>query len=411
MLDVYLGDLLVAYLEQASPARLSLRYTPAAIAQNVSLSAALPARDEPYDHDAASPFFEGLLPEGEALTKITRSLGTSRGNVMATLEQIGRDCGGAVTILPTGESPSVATDGHSLHRLTDADLAALIDELPNRPLGIDVSGDVRLSLGGVQDKLVLVRHPDGGLALPVGGAASTHILKPQIRDQTLDDTAINEAFSLAICRTAGLPAATAELMRIGDRVALLVERYDRSTVDDVVRRIHQEDACQALAISPDAKYEAEGGPGVAEVVTLIRRVARPIAASVLGFLDQVVARYVIGDHGGHGKNVSFLYRGSGPQLTPLYDVVCTAAYRTLSRRLAMKIANEARGEHVASRHWDRLADNLGLGGPGFRARRRHLGAALADAVPDVRRQFVEAGFDVPVLDRISATITTRAQRL
>lgn len=409
MLDVYLDERLVAHLDRVSPARFELRYTAEAVAAPASLSIALPARDEPYGHEQVAPFFEGLLPEGQALATIARGLGLSPTNVFALLERIGADCGGAVTVVPHGRESSgrqVAT-----RPLDDAGLAQLVADLPRRPLGLDAEGNVRLSLAGAQDKLVLVREPDGSLALPLGGTPSTHILKVQIAGEGLDDTVVNEAFCLAVCSRAGIPTVTSQIVAVAGEPALLVERYDRIRSGGRVVRIHQEDVCQAMAIPPAAKYEAEGGPSALDLVTLARSVLRPPAAGVLRVVDQLVARFVLGDHDGHGKNTSFVYGSAGMSLAPLYDVVATAAYRALSKKLAMRIGGEYRGDFIEGRHWDRLGEAAGLGVPAFRARRRRLGEALIDAARAERTIFQEHGNDRPVIDRIVTLIDRRAARL
>lgn len=411
MLDVYLARDRVATLEQASPARIRLRYAADAVqAGRPPLSFSLPARIEAYEHEEAAPFFFGLLPEGAPLRAITRELGVSHGNLYSTLEQIGRDCGGAVAILPAGEP--LPPDEVVVHRLTSAGLAEHIANLPARPLGIDIDGEVRLSLAGAQAKLVLARDADGELGLPLRGTPSTVILKPEIGDPGLDDTTVNEAFCLDVCRGAGLRTADVDLIEVDGGRALVVERYDRIVGPGALaRRLHQEDCCQALGILPEAKYESEGGPGVADVVGLIRRATRPSAPNVLRFLDQLVARYLLGDHDGHGKNVSILYEASGPILAPLYDVVSTAAYPGLTKKLAMRIGNEYRGEYVEERHWDRLATHLDLGVPGFRARRRRLASVLVDAARSRREDFRAAGHHRPVIDRIIEIVDRRAARV
>ena len=412
MLDVYLGAVLVGHLEQASPNRIRLRYTADAITNGLALSVALPARSDPYENDEAVPFFEGLLPEGAALRTISRALGISPHNVFSALEQIGRDCGGAVTIVPHGRPPT--RDAATRARpLDDEALATLIADLPARPLGIAPDDDVRLSLAGAQDKLVLRKQADGTLALPLDGAPSTHILKPDPGIGGMDDMVVNEAFCLAVCRRAGLPTASAEIVTVGGRTALLVERFDRLVDPETgaITRLHQEDACQALGIPSEAKYQAEGGPGPAAIVVLLTRATRPSAPNVLGFLDQLVTRYVLGDHDGHGKNIALLSTPTGRRLAPIYDVVATAAYRSLSPKMAMNIGGEYRGDYVESRHWERLSAELTLGAAGFRTRRHTLAAALLAAAHAEHAAFRAAGVTAEVIDRIVAIVDRRVTRV
>ena len=69
----------------------------------------------------------------------------------------------------------------------------------------------------------------------------------------------------------GLTVPNVELSDIG-KPGLIVERYDRrSDSEGPLPRLHQEDFCQALGIMPDRKYQVDGGPGFADMATLIRR--------------------------------------------------------------------------------------------------------------------------------------------
>jgi len=85
--------------------------------------------------------------------------------------------------------------------LDDAELAQRVADLPSSPLGITVDSDEgpRLSLGGLQGKLVLTRSPSGKFGLPLHGAPSTHILKPG-NDEKYPDIVANEAFCLRVAR-------------------------------------------------------------------------------------------------------------------------------------------------------------------------------------------------------------------
>lgn len=48
-----------------------------------------------------------------------------------------------------------------------------------------------------------------------------------------------------------------------------------------------------------------------------------------------------------------------PRLAPLYDLISTAVYPGLGKKLAMKIGGENRPEYVRARHLARFADDLG----------------------------------------------------
>ena len=375
------------------------------------LSCSLPTAGGPYEREAEA-FFANLLPDGEVRTLIARRLGVSAGNDFGLLSAIGGDCAGAVTLLAPGapsdefdtpgdEDPSVA--GPSVRWLDEAQLAEALDELPRRPLLADPDEGIRLSLAGAQDKLPVVVEGDR-IGIPLGRTPSTHIVKTPIAH--FDDTVANEAFCLELAGVLGLSAATAEVRAAAGRDFLLVERYDRRReVGGRVERIHQEDFCQALAIPPQLKYESEGGPGLADCFGLLRRVSGERAADVIGLLDAVTLNFLIGNHDAHGKNFSLLHDGRSIALAPLYDLVATAVYPGLDRKLAMSIGGEYRPDYVRRRHVERFAAAAGLGAAA--ARRRML--ALAARAPAAAAELVAARDDRPsVLTRVVDTVAQRA---
>jgi serine/threonine-protein kinase HipA len=140
-----------------------------------------------------------------------------------------------------------------------------------------------------------------------------------------------------------------------------IERYDRAGLGkDKVKRIHQEDFCQALGVGPDEKYESEGGPSLSKCAGCIERYSTLPAKDKLRLIQWVVYNYLIGNADAHAKNVSFLYKRSGIQLAPFYDLLSTVVYPALSKKMAMKIGNENRFPYIRKRHWKRFATEVGV---------------------------------------------------
>lgn len=369
------------------------------------LSTSLPLRPEPFAHDDCAPFFAGLLPEGSVRQTTARRLGVSDRNDVALLEALGGDCAGAVSIGPVGPADPEAAE--SVTWLSETDLAALLAELPRRPLLGGSAIGVRLSLAGAQDKAP-IRFDGERYGLPVGAAASTHILKTPIAG--FPGTVANEALCLATIRALGLPAVEAIPVRIGNAVALSVQRYDRLIEAGTVIRVHQEDACQALGVLPEQKYEAEGGPGVEAIVSLLRQATARPAIATTAFLELVVAWYLLGNADGHAKNVSLLHAAEGIALAPAYDILCTAAYEQHDERMAMRIGREYDPLRVERRHWERFVE-----GAGFTRRFLRRIASLAERAPAAVRVASAAlaaqGWDDPVLARVVDVVDTRARRV
>ena len=125
-------------------------------------------------------------------------------------------------------------------------LSEAVEDLEEHPLG--THEDSELSLAGLQDKLLLVRLPDGGWGRPLGGRPSTHILKRE--DTRFPGLIKAEAECLAIARAVSLTTIETEAVQLGGHSCLIVSRFDRVVdADGEVRRIHQEDLCQALGLS------------------------------------------------------------------------------------------------------------------------------------------------------------------
>lgn len=366
------------------------------------LSCSLPIAGGPFEREAET-FFANLLPDGEVRTLVARRLGVSAGNDFGLLSAIGGDCAGAVTLLPVAEAPERSPGEPRVRWLAEPELAEALDELPRRPLLADPEEGIRLSLAGAQDKLPVVVEGER-IGIPLGRTPSTHIIKTPIAH--FDDTVANEAFCLALAGALGLSAATADVRAAAGREFLLVERYDRRHFGDGrVERIHQEDFCQALAVPPQLKYESEGGPGLADCFGLVRRAATERASDLITLLDAMTFNFLIGNHDAHGKNFSLLHDGAAIALAPLYDLVSTAVYAGLDRKLAMAIGGEYRPGYVRRRHVERFAATAGLGGAA--TRRRML--ALSARVPGAAAELAAARTDRPaVLDRVLETITERA---
>ncbi len=371
------------------------------------LSLAMPPRAEPYDDDACRAFFGGLLPEGAVRDHLARRFGISPGNEFSLLERIGGDCAGAVSLHPPGGDDPEPEGRYDW--LDDEALAAVIADLPARPLGVDLDGEVRLSLAGVQDKLPVFVGADGRIGLPHGGAPSSHIIKAPLLFQR--DSVLNEAVCLALASDLGMDAAKAEPRTAAGQEFLLVTRYDRRWEGDRLVRVHQEDFGQALGTHSSAKYEIEGGPGAADCVGLLRRSSRRPAADVLRFVDALVLNVLVGNTDAHAKNFSILLDAEGARLAPLYDILCTHCYTGLTRRMAMRIGGQDKADWLDERHWDAFATDAGLGAGGLRRRRRALAKRVGPALDRVIARFDAVGWSRPITGKVSSEVVRRAAQL
>jgi len=377
------------------------------------LSHSLPLRIEPFDDPIAKPFFAGLLPEGDKRTDVANILKVSSKNDFAILDGIGGECAGALVLLEPGQAPPIeALESDSIEWLDEDRLHAVLERLLKRPLLAGESG-LRLSLAGAQEKLpVLTRElpskaglNEFDIGLPKNNIPSSSILKPEIAG--LDGSVYNEAFCLALARELKLDAAATQIGRTKDKTYLLVERYDRFHDEGHLKRLHQEDFCQALGVPPQFKYQNEGGPSIADGFELVRKVTRPSAPNVLRLLDYIIFNTLVGNNDAHGKNFSLLYGQSGIQLAPLYDVLSTSVYSDLSDKMAMKIGSKYRFDELHARHWGQMAEAAQLGAPQLKRRVLVIVGQLPHLAKGLQARFESKGWGHPIIAKIVTLIEER----
>lgn len=350
----------VGVLEQSRDGRLSYAYSPSWLknALRHPLSQSLPLQAETFDERQCAPFFGGLLPEESNREIVAKNLGITARNDFAMLREIGGECAGAVSLLPAGEDPVLATD--SYESVTEVEIISILDQLPKRPL-LAGKAEIRLSLAGAQNKVAL-RLLDNRYAIPLYESPSTHILKPE--SEHFLGLVDNEAYCLKLAAAVGLNSCEAKPMQFGEHRCLLVTRYDRIVTDGTIQRLHQEDFCQALAVPSRLKYQNEGGAGLVQCFDLIRSASSSPAGDLLQLFNGVLFNYLIGNHDAHGKNFSLLYSAlEGPlsvRLAPFYDLISTACYPELTTRMAMKIGKTYDSAELRLRDWELYWEAIGF---------------------------------------------------
>ncbi|MFN3825997.1 MAG: type II toxin-antitoxin system HipA family toxin [Micavibrio sp.] len=409
-LDVYLHSHFVGHLIQNEHGDMVFSYGESWLSHlhALPLSHSLPLRKEPFSRNECRGFFAGILPEERKRDLVARNLGISARNDFAMIEQIGGECAGAVTFIPAGEKLP-ATD-YQYRPLSDSALAAILKELPRRPLMAGEDG-IRLSLAGAQDKIAV--HVAGNkISVPLGGAPSTHILKPAIAH--FEGVVFNEATCMKLAAAIGLPVAPVEIRHAGGTDFLLIERYDRKTMEapaglPTIQRMHQEDFCQALGIVSENKYQREGGPSLKNGFELLRDVSTTPVIDLQRFLDAIIFNFLVGNHDAHGKNFSLtadqggLLNQASIRLAPLYDIVCTAFYPELSRKMAMKIGGEYESSKIYPHHFEKMAEECGLAKPLVKKRVTELATAVIAALDTIT-------IPHPVADGVKALIREHSQR-
>lgn len=288
---------------------------------SVSVSLSLPLRDDRYIGAPVLTVFDNLLPDSAAIRRrVAERVGAKGIDAHSLLTALGQDCVGALRFLPDSieSGPVRATDGRSL---SSTELGELIGNLAMALLGLDEDTDFRISIAGAQEKTALL-HKDGNWFKPIGTTATTHILKPRIGQLPngigLSDSVENEYLCLKLLVAFGVETATATMAEFGGRRTLVVERSDRRwTKDDRLIRLPQEDCCQALSVPSTLKYQAEGGPGLVEILSLLRGSDTP-EDDIAAFLRASIVFWMLGVTDGHAKNFSiFLSPGGQFRMAPL----------------------------------------------------------------------------------------------
>lgn len=266
-------------------------------------------------------FFENVLPEGPALARMATLAGVRSADTYGILRAFGRDCAGAIMLLPEGERPGGGDDGYT--PVTPDGLQRLIGALDVAPLGVAPERGFRPSLAGFQRKALMGRTPDGSWQLPFGDAPSTWIIKPDGQHPM----AANEATCLRLASECGLDVPESELFEVGGLPVYALRRYDRQDPADggLPVRVHQEDGCQATATPPGLKYEEQGGPALRDLATVLRDFGDP--RDVTNLLRHTTFNMAVGNADAHAKNFSLLHDVTDPTVTlaPLYDVLSTIA--------------------------------------------------------------------------------------
>lgn len=390
--------------------RLSLRYDDAWVARDDAypLSLSLPLAATHHGHEPIEAFLWGLLPDNElVLERWGRRFQVSPRNPFRLLAHVGEDCAGAVQLVPPERVASeLAASG--VEWLTHDEVAARLRVLRDDHSATRLARDAgQFSLAGAQPKIALLRHGDRW-GVPRGATPTTHILKTPLRGLHGHDE--DEHVCLSLAAGLGLRAARSTVERFGEQTAIVVERFDRVHVSEgpsSIRRVHQEDLCQALGVPPARKYQNDGGPSPAEIASLLRASSSRPREDVERFRDALLFNWLIAGTDAHAKNYALLHAPGGRvRLAPLYDLASVLPFEGFDLRrakLAMKMGNTYRLAEVRRRSIERLGEELETGASATVERARALAEAMPAAVDRVT-----ASLAGPFVERLTMALKERA---
>lgn len=355
ILYVYINNNYIGVLENTLKGGLNFQYDENA-KQRLSLS--LPIQKNVYQDKECHGFFNGLLPEtDESRRQIAEKYGIKNpNNDFEILRAIGYDCPGAIAFSEIKNDKNLkASYEINCKKISEEDLEKFIKELPQKPLG--TGNNLRLSLAGAQDKTGVLLL-DNEVVLSDNITPSTHILKPAIKE--LKNSVENEYICMKTAEKLGIRVPKVEIRKANKTEYFLIERFDRIFDNNFVKRVHQEDFCQAKNIASAFKYEVNKGVGYRSCFEILNQTTKP-ALAIKHFVERMVFNYLIMNNDAHGKNFSLLYREDGEiELAPAYDILCTKVYKKLDYKMAMAIGGKYPCQEIQPSDFETFAKEVGI---------------------------------------------------
>ncbi|MDP3842578.1 MAG: type II toxin-antitoxin system HipA family toxin [Oxalobacteraceae bacterium] len=346
----------------------------------LSISLPIPIAGGEIRGEVVQNYFDNLLPDAQHIRdRLQKKFKTEDTDTYSLLEAIGRDCVGAVQLLPPGEEPE-GFDRIDSRPLSELDISQIL---------IDASGGAtpgqapddhpfRISLAGAQEKTALLRIGDAW-HLPQGATPTSHILKLPLgligglKGMDMRTSVENEWLCAQLLGAIGFDVAATEMASFLGMKTLVVERFDRRWMDGNtwLARLPQEDFCQVFGYPSSKKYEVDGGPGIVDILSKLEG-SEHKEEDRLHFLLVQFVFWLLAAFDGHAKNFSIaLQEGGGYMMTPFYDVLSfwpiigDAPNKQSKYKAAMAMGVRGKSMHrklveIKARHWAGLAQNSGL---------------------------------------------------
>lgn len=400
------------------------------VARPLSLSLPFLPGNAPHQGPVVTDYFDNLLPDNpEIRRRLAQRHRAESADVFPLLAKIGRDCVGAIQLLPEHETPSdiFKIDGTPLNGAGVAQ--QLRDTTSSKVFGqsIESDGDLRLSIAGAQEKTAFLYH-QGQWHLPKGSTPTTHIFKLPLglvgqMQADMRTSVENEWLCMKIVEAFGLPAAQCEIATFEDQKALIVKRFDRTFSSDGswIVRLPQEDFCQATGTSPLRKYQSDGGPGITQIMSLLLG-SSCSAQDRRDFFKAQIVFFLLAATDGHAKNFSvFLLPNTQYRLTPFYDVL--SAHPVIGKEknqispMKAKLAMAVRGSTnhyllsaIQRRHWIKQGQHVGFASLAVEQMIEEIVGQLDSVLAEVSR-LLPNGFPLDVVESIFEGMRRQTKRL
>ncbi len=326
--------------------------------KNKPISLSLPCQEEPFGQAVSTAFFENLLPESDVKLELAFNNRFDAKDTLAFLKYFGKDCAGAISILPAEEEPDFSFGKYEKINEKLAEVLQLIKKEPENYHLYSSMSNARLSIAGAQDKLPVYLERDNFFLPRNSGSPTSHIIKPE--NIFFPDIQRNELFCMSLAKEIGINVPDADLVDFDGAEIFLVERYDREWKGDLLTRIHQEDFCQAMGKPSFLKYQEQGGPTFGDCHNLLERHLSTGLIKARQALTEIMAyNLLIGNNDAHAKNFSLLHTDI-IRFAPLYDLVSSQVYPSLVRRSAMSIGETYRNDNIKLHSFTLFAKQMKL---------------------------------------------------
>jgi len=392
----------------------------------VSLSLPFQPGNQPISGEVVENFFDNLLPDNQDIRRrIQSNYHTRNVSAFELLNEIGRDCVGAIQLLPEGMEP---TDWKQINArpLTEQKIEKHLNDATSTALPSEEQDEFRISIAGAQEKTALLWH-NNQWNLPLGSTPTSHIMKLPLglvgnMRADMSTSVENEWLCSMIMRAYKIPTASCEIMHFGGSKALVVQRFDRRLAghENSLLRLPQEDMCQALGFPPSQRYENDGGPGMANILELLRGSSQA-PLDRINFYKAQILFWMLAAVDGHAKNFSIFLEASGTyRMTPLYDVLSAwpiigkSANHLNWHEAKLAMAFHSKNAHyklegIVPRHFVSAANKLGLGGEIDQMLQEIV--ELTPKVISEISKILPIGFPQQVADSIFDGLSTSAEKI
>ncbi len=371
------------------------------------ISVKMPLKEAPFSQYETRVFFEGLLPEGQMRSLAANSMHVGEDSYISMLSRFNNESIGALLF---GDSAESLVSDRSYRPLEEG-WEDKFSQSP-RQIALELDMESRLSLAGAQSKAGLYcdENDPSRWYIPLGAAPSSHIVKAS--EGVFPHLSINEALCMLTARYCFFDVAQGRLLKAAGEPLYAVRRFDRVAGNEdgaisgqrKLLRLHQEDFCQAGGLLSWQKYEPTDGDYLGFGARLLSHVAPDPFSARMGFLNEILLCFLMGNCDNHLKNFSLLWsrEWTACELSPLYDLVCTTIYPQIDREMGIplcesrKIDDVRQGDILSSAKRAGVSEKLGW------AEFEDLAEEIPQALERATQEIVDEGF--PDAEYVSSLI-------